>query len=554
MPQNERPVQKESPLLQWIGDTAVSLTPEAHQPRVRRTSTRQNNVEDLMKLAKQFDINMIQQGKEKGLEMCQGSSENHADGEHRPADWPENTSSDQHLETELNSLFSGPTQPLSGRLSPPSTTSSQGSKPEPVALSGKRSDLGLNRNIPASVLNGAEAKEPVKSMTSKTDFDEDWENDDLLNDSFVLEMTQNPMPLIVTPALDTAQMVPQSKKCDSVAKRSPLASARKAASTQSLHSSESNYNNISTNQKTKNQSTLLAQPNLPLQSKTVSTQVLSRRGLNTERAKSEESSHMHKTQRGVFVTEVSSEEEKKTKQSSGSEEARPAPDGPTDFPKDGLFDSDALWDDGEDDLFYKVCDDVERISASQEQQKDSNESHEQTHSGAQHRPSKTSPTDRIKIQVNTSNVCSKPAQQAGGARQPLSVLSRSISMPESSSGPENNQDRSSVSASHTAVINDGRQHRPEQLKNAAGPGAATPEPTESLQIPESRQKPIGKPHSSHLSTFKRHLSDPLALTNKVFVPEHRTGRCSAAEIERKKQEAIARRRSRMGATQNPGAP
>ncbi len=33
--------------------------------------------------------------------------------------------------------------------------------------------------------------------TTKVDFDDDWENDDLLKDSFVLEMTPNPVSLNV---------------------------------------------------------------------------------------------------------------------------------------------------------------------------------------------------------------------------------------------------------------------------------------------------------------------------------------------------------------------
>uniref|UniRef100_A0A9J7XFF4 Si:dkey-78p8.1 n=1 Tax=Cyprinus carpio carpio TaxID=630221 RepID=A0A9J7XFF4_CYPCA len=196
-------------VLQWIGDGAIPCTPEIRQPRVRRISARQNNVEDLMKLAKQFDINMTRQDKEKQHESTEKRnqlSKLQSDGTTTPerstsvkfsSEQLTSCSSQAHQEeAELQVLFDGPTQHISGRLSPPSVNCT-----EPVAQAEQKSSSAAIKNPPADA-----------PKATKVDFDDDWENDDLLHDSFVLEMTQNAVPLSVAQKPSPTSPVDQVKQ------------------------------------------------------------------------------------------------------------------------------------------------------------------------------------------------------------------------------------------------------------------------------------------------------------------------------------------------------
>uniref|UniRef100_A0AAV2JK82 Uncharacterized protein n=1 Tax=Knipowitschia caucasica TaxID=637954 RepID=A0AAV2JK82_KNICA len=103
---------QKSPLLQWIGDSAVPCTPEIPKQRTKKRSSRQNSVDDLMKLAKQFDENM-QQDKDKSEKL------NIINNNANPK---ENVISDL-VEAELQALFDSSTQKISGPLSQASTSS-----------------------------------------------------------------------------------------------------------------------------------------------------------------------------------------------------------------------------------------------------------------------------------------------------------------------------------------------------------------------------------------------------------------------------------------------
>lgn len=155
---------------------------------------RPNGVDDLLKLAKQFDFNMFHQDEEEAEDMHQQSLELLSEdifnndrsnaspalpSNRPPAATEKQLHPDQHMEDDLDFLFDGPTQRFSGNLSQLTQV-----KP-PKEAPGKPED---SSHGPAAGVSGAGAKVAL----AKDEFEDDWENDDLLNDSLVLEMTQNP--------------------------------------------------------------------------------------------------------------------------------------------------------------------------------------------------------------------------------------------------------------------------------------------------------------------------------------------------------------------------
>uniref|UniRef100_A0A3Q1G871 Uncharacterized LOC110965250 n=1 Tax=Acanthochromis polyacanthus TaxID=80966 RepID=A0A3Q1G871_9TELE len=175
-PKHGRPAVAEPTLQQWIGDSAaIPCTPDLHPPKPKKKSPRAKAVEDLLKLARQFDLSFFHQEEDEEQNQNQqnpellsenvrvfDSSEPSASltGSCRPT---ENVATrtdvqfhlDQNLEDDLDLLFDGPTQHLSRNLS-------------------QASHVG------------------AALISTRTEFEDDWEHDDLLDDSLLLEMTQNP--------------------------------------------------------------------------------------------------------------------------------------------------------------------------------------------------------------------------------------------------------------------------------------------------------------------------------------------------------------------------
>ncbi|TRY98827.1 hypothetical protein DNTS_035644 [Danionella cerebrum] len=309
---------------QCFGDSAIPSTPEILQPRVKRVSARHSNVEGLMKLAKKIDKNMTRQDKEKELE---GGEETNKSNEHSGHSMKEQRSTSDSLselknssyqarmeEQALHALFDGPTQNISGRLSP----------------------LSVNSTAENSSVSDVQSR--MSSMAKKKDLD-DWENDDLLNDFLVLETTQNP----------------------GAAKQSETGKLIVGAKNPTL----SNGTNIcsETHQKTTKPSTLTETlPEVRMCS------------ISTFKPKPPDSAENQTTEKlpnmpsmknvkqkicSTWGSEANLDSTTKTSQSSSAHF-----DGVSEEDMQSLFDFDGLWND-EDDDFLKACDDVEMSSDNQ---------------------------------------------------------------------------------------------------------------------------------------------------------------------------------------------
>ncbi|CAM4474235.1 unnamed protein product [Leuciscus chuanchicus] len=194
-PKNGRLEEVDSSLLQWIGDSAIPCTPEVRQPKAKPVSTKQSTVEDLMRLAKQFDFNMRQdetQGPSSDEPASHGDRYTTAHigsvmkssalepNDKKPVD---ERGLNQEMEDDLDFLFDGPTQQLSGRLSQASSFHTQ-VVPERNAVKACDSRKGSSFCTTAN--------SDSKQVNNADDFDDDWSSDGLLDDSLLLEMTQNP--------------------------------------------------------------------------------------------------------------------------------------------------------------------------------------------------------------------------------------------------------------------------------------------------------------------------------------------------------------------------
>ncbi|XP_068597750.1 ewing's tumor-associated antigen 1 [Brachionichthys hirsutus] len=308
----------ESPLLQWIGDNAVPSTPDVPRPRVQRKSSRQSSVDDLVKLARQFDRNM-QRDSENAREP---SIDGHDLGNTTETPFPGNVkdpkcpSSSERAEAELNALFDCSTQKSSVRLSLGSSASAD-------------SQEVRTRPATSSVVASQQAQLESAGRSDRgavhyDDFDDDWENDDLLDDSFVLALTQNPERKHDAAPEATSQV---NAKTDATR----FTSVCKPVSKPSC----STLQDLCFKRKTSNRRTFTLEPRTDASF------------AGTQPKNSATSKALSSPQPG--------------KMAGGLEEASAAADAVKDI-------SDSLWDDGNDDaLLYQVCDSVERTSNTQPQ-------------------------------------------------------------------------------------------------------------------------------------------------------------------------------------------
>ncbi|XP_018517012.1 ewing's tumor-associated antigen 1 [Lates calcarifer] len=550
-PKDAKPKGTESPLLQWIGDSAVPCTPEIPERRPRRKSLRQSSVEDLMKLARQFDENM-QQDKETSelnilnpkLNKCVSASEIKPTETsfHSSAKDLKCPSSSDQVEAELHALFDCSTQRVSGPLSQGSSASacSQKIKDQPVTSTLTEPEQSELKSVQksSSAANPAQEKGSCGfSVNNCDDFDDDWENDDLLNDSFVLAMTQNPDQQHDANAKVILQSNTKTSTTYLTSVCKPAANTNSAHQPSNLHSkpSCSVLQELCPKPKTSNRSTFKLDSNLHFQPKVTAKEV-SKSNFTVTQPKlqmSDQRSATTKTLATPQTDKISNDQMGACVSSNSVKDI-----------------TDSLWDNGDDDaLLYQVCDSVERISNSQPRQVSPSGCQEKQDITVDRQRKTTAPLpiDRA-WPIRTS---------ASTNRQAPCAFIRSNSLPGTScetvnyrgwnipmKGASNKSQMSQSLPGSRVSLGTFNQCRDSSGTFQAGNANVDMKPqTVTARTPQNSK-------SKH-TAFKRNVSDSAAICNKVFVTTQMTGKCSAAEIEKKKQEALARRRLRMQNTPKP---
>ncbi|KAJ7987429.1 hypothetical protein DPEC_G00326390 [Dallia pectoralis] len=652
-PKDAKPVSVDSSLLQWIGDSAVPCTPEENLPRARRTLKRKSSVDELMHLARQFDINM-QQGQEDCTERIKNNINNNVNNnnsinnsinnnksinsntrcgvEHKSVTMATGVSSAQQVEAELNALFDGPTQRISGRFSQSSsasTFSQEGRGAVRVTtVAGQVKGSEVKPGSERTACTAARADDKAVGVANSTATrpeatsvpDDDWEDDDLLNDPFVLEITQNP----------TGQDTPTCEPCGDNAlpmtrllthssgdfNGLPSYSVGKGTS---AHSKPLNRGDLTGPCPKPPRSTFTLEPNPCFLLNTSLTEGAPPPKLGTTdgggrpeglrapplpgttdgggRPKglrappftgtadgggrpeglrapplpgttdgggrpeglrapplpgttdgggrpeglrapphpgtTDGGGRPDRPHLGSSVTGPSTDSPGGQADRVGSSPPSPATDSVfreiSDEDLRSLFDSESLWKDdpGDDVLLYQVCDDVERVSNSQTVSVNSDTTRDVGGAGLAGGPVRT---------YNRSN--SEPGARR---RSHLNVQSWTIPARAGSSGVGPHPLVSCNDPNGAEVLG-----KFTQLRDAKGWGAVDQGSLKMGKFPaKSRKTVMPNPNTSNASLFQRQRVDSAVVCNAVPATSEVTGRCTAAEIERKKQEAIARRKSRQ---------
>ncbi|KAK6488778.1 ewing's tumor-associated antigen 1-like protein [Huso huso] len=717
-PKDEKPAGPEVPLLEmWIGDNAIPCTPEVLRARPKKNSFRSSGVEDLLKLAKQFDRHMIQQDGEqyhdKDLEnIFQHENEDQMESDMHEKGLPplgeltgmknssfnskdagiqeeiqiKNSSQksvDQEAEADINALFDGPTQPLSGRLSQTSSKSSH-SSPERKCMFGAETNkvtkkstceggvnfkfnkppgFGIKPNsyqnttqqcavkrttVSSSkpTVNGSEmaSKSPVSSV-STNDFDDDWGSDDLLDDSLVLEITQNP-ELIATPkgthcSKQTGASITPNYQSVSGEETNKCIEHGSSVSSM-LHSgltSESRQCGIDINpgefqrinlafEKVRNRASFMLHKNSQVQAGETSAENISKQTDFCASNKPEIQKDLH--QQKVYTNETrfnkgspstpyknihnfqqvesgssthkpfkqqiaTSSDSKSVNQSVKCQEISvEAPKQTTSLVDDwnesrfsdgvltdALDECGNLW--GDDDLFYQVCDDVEKLAEAQStglgtniapSSVKRNNSQPVTYPNKIKSGSATSAVQGMSAQSSyaapenrnqnrsVGNSTNKPPATFNQANSFSTTFGNDSSINATSSlnqktytlnansnqsvfVPSVNNNKSNTSKYvFTKLRSTCVEVSEEQCSQMTGlaSGNRTYMQSYNKGTVQSHQSSSGITGAS----FKRHLSDSIALTSsKVFVTNQQNVKCSEEEIEKKKREALARRMARQ---------
>lgn len=481
-PKHGRPTITEPTLQQWIGDSAtIPCTPDVQAPKPKKKSPRPNAVDDLLRLAKQFDSSMFrrEEVEEERVENDNVEEDQVEDVYHQSMEllsdefWDVQNDFQEHLSPprnnqpaatevhlslnrrtendDLDFLFDGPTQHVSGRLSQPSQF-----KPSSGSKEAAQKQPPTQRNKVAPVSNG---------------FKDDWEDDeDFLNDSLVLEMTQNPEKFLAPVDSSTQRIHSQPKHYGS---NIPAAAIRLDQS-QKVKLEKENVK-PRTNFKPDYQKSVDIN-RIPTKSNKNQQQ-----DCNTKK--------MENPQRSVI---------ERPKSAGGSTSAAQSCPPPTTSnyqfdDLDSLFSSDPVWDDpADDDLLCEMCNDLE---------------------------------NQIHNDKPTPVLNQLPNQR--GAPQPTTTAQQ----------PPHHRDKT-TEPSRTGRFDTKESTRFTETVPKVSAGSTLPQRNGGVQSVTNKGQ----------FTFKKPNQPVTLATNKAAL------KCSAAEIELKKQQAMERRRQRLQATQNLPAP
>ncbi|XP_069811174.1 ewing's tumor-associated antigen 1 [Dendropsophus ebraccatus] len=670
-PKNERPSSSDAAYLGiWIGEDAIPCTPVVARTRTKMPRSRiLKTEEELMKLAKQLDNNLVKQKDQSedrsvnsGDEMFSGCQAGNYEDDSFLEDLPEGDdislvmksvsqtsapqrssqqSVDQDTEAAFNALFDSSTQKYSGRLSQGlsdvSTSSvteaavnvrsnvhdTGHSKKELYSETFKKSEeSSLASKVPTTTFQGVrkcsernngKGKQTVQSVSSsQDDFEDDWDNDLLEDDSFIMQVTQNP-ELIATPK----QSMPPNKTS-----AHPVGGDVKPTAIISS-SSFNRINNFKFVPKKVNSGSDV-KPDKPCRTETTSIKTFQSNSRESNNAKTFSSTQTRMPSKPQTSTKNNVPNLAAVTHSTKAihkPSAQPVPQTRTttaaknsaqhdewddlkfsDEVLDMFCESDSLWEEKEDDddLLYQVCDDVERLTQAQE----TNEIN----------PKKETPQ-------LPSSTCQMFAKPGANASQPNKYGSHGAASSSLGSNKLNNRgvSPSSFSGNCSNIYQNSSMQKPNQAfsrsnsvpsgtesKNTNLTGTQNPvksldatcsvkntvapskysftrvKPSQATSV-EAAQTVAGTqrgynglhPHSfgdSRMNrdtvvpsnpdciskpqpfSLKRHLSESTIQCSKEFVSEDKNKKCSMEEIERKKQEALARRKLKARASSSDTVP
>ncbi|XP_023183842.1 uncharacterized protein LOC102216876 isoform X1 [Xiphophorus maculatus] len=497
-PKNIKPKVTESSLLHWMDDGAIPCTPDVPKQRARK---RQSNVKDLLSLANLFDKTM-QQDQETSVQQDTVTSKlrGTADVSENNVKEPRCPSLSEQAEAELRALFDSSTQGISGRLSEGSVSSQD------------RQDLV--ETFAFIDQRQSEPKSADKHSTNNlVDFEDDWDNDDLLNDSLILALTQDPSNPPKTLAKSHTNTTELASALQSTSNKKPENPCK---------TSFCLLQDLCPKTKTRNRSTFKLESNPHFQ--TMLDKEAAKFGSTAIQPKSKSTEQKHATTK----TDSNPQCEKVTNGAKFFLQASSVKDV-----------SDSLWDDGDDDaLLYQVCASVERVSNSQPDEASLKLCEGQKSKG---------PVDgRQNMRDRHVSAESSGSSGVGANRRSSGSFIRSHSLPLTSCKTGNYQgwniplkggnNKSGISQRF--------------LGSQVDPGGDFSHGNVAMK-PHPAMTRVAQNSMSQHAAFKRNVSDSAIINNKVFVSSQTAGKCSAAEIERKKQEALARRRLRMQNASKP---